>query len=161
MASTQKDVLTLALSYFLAFGFTTVFIVYIINLPGLLTNQQNLVDEYYKVNFLKMIPLDMFLILLYILAAQLIIYLLDIQQMLLKTVIVMLTTAAISGAFYIGFVQAPLNKSSFFSRWFHSAGTSAIVYDMIYVPVVYIVTVLLLTEHVYAVKVGKEIYKDK
>ena len=152
MGSIQKDVFTLALSYILAFGFTTVFIVYIINLPGILTNQQNLVDEYYKVNFLKMIPFDLFLVLLYILAAQLIIYLLDIQEMLLKTLIVILTTAAISGIFYIGFIQAPLNKSSFFSRWFHSAGTSAIVYDMIYVPVVYVVTVLLLTEHIYAVK---------
>jgi len=161
MVSVQKDVSTLALSYILAFGFTTVFIVYIINLPGLLTNQQNLVDEYYKVNFLKMIPFDMFLVLFYILAAQLIIYFMDIQEMLLKTFIVVLTTATISGMFYIGYIQAPLKTSSFFSRWFHSAGLSAVAYDMIYVPLVYIVTVLLLTEHIYAVKVGKDTYKDK
>ena len=73
----------------------------------------------------------MFLILLYILAAQLIIYLLDIQEMLLGIDYSVHPTAATIGIFYIGYTQAPLDKSSFFSRWFHSAGASAVVYDMV------------------------------
>ena len=63
--SVLNKALTVILSYLLSFGFSTIVIVYILNVPGLLTGQQKLVDEYYRKNFVSSTILDLFLIFAY------------------------------------------------------------------------------------------------
>ncbi len=141
----------LSLCYLLAFALCTVILVYVLNVPGLLSGKQNLVDEYYKDNFLITIPLDIFLVFAYLLIAQLIIYGIGTKNMLLRFLIVALTTSAISGFFYNMYISSPLNKESFFSRWFYGAGIYAVLYDIIYVTLVYAVMVYILIDQVYKV----------
>ena len=52
--------------------------------------------------------------------------------------VVMGTSVAISTAFMLMFLSKPKSKS-FFSRWFHTVGFSAVIYDMILVALVYLV----------------------
>jgi hypothetical protein len=146
-----KELSILTLCYLLAFGVSTVVIVYILNIPGIITGKQKLVDEYYKTNFLIYIPLDVVLVALYLLVAQLFIYISGIKNMLFRFLIVALTTTMISGFFYNMYMSSPVNKDSFFSRWFYGAGLYAILYDIVYVTIVYAVMVYILVEQVYKV----------
>ena len=71
--------------------------------------------------------------------------------MLFRFLIVALTTTMISGFFYKMYMSSPVNKDSFFSRWFYGAGLYAILYDIVYVTIVYAVMVYILVEQVYKV----------
>ena len=123
----------------LLFIYTTIYfvvqfiLVHILNIPSLVTSQHKLVHEYYVDNFVSNTILDFFLVLFYLeipffLSRHLCTY----PPSLLKTLLIIVcTTTVISGAFYYYFVSKPLNTSSFFSRWFHAAKWTAILYDVV------------------------------
>lgn len=137
--------LKLGLSFVISCCITTVFLVYMINAPYILTQQSKMIKEYYYDNAFNSFIFDIFLTAAYLLIAQYIIYLLDVENFSLKLVIVALTTLFISGMFYNMYMSYPLDKSSFFSRWFYNAGFSAVIYDIIYLLVLYIITVSIFT----------------
>jgi hypothetical protein len=53
--------------------------------------------------------------------------------------IVAFVTLCISGAFYLMYKSKPLDKKSFFSRWFYAAGFYAVVYDIVLITTTYAV----------------------
>ena len=52
------DKLAVIYSYLLAFGFTTVALVYLLKVPYWITGEKPLVDLYYYTNYTTNIPLD-------------------------------------------------------------------------------------------------------
>lgn len=123
--------------YILSFLITIIVLIYILQLPQFLTNNNPLVKEYYYDNYITNIPLDFLLILIYLLISYGIIQYMNINDNTYKLLIVMLTTLIISSIFYIIFTQKPINDNKFFSRWFHSAGFNAVIYDVILLGSVY------------------------
>jgi len=117
-------------SYIFSFTFVTVTIVYILKIPYLLTNNKQLVNEYYGKNFSKSALLDILLFAIYMGISQLSINYFNINTTLYKLIAVAITTIIISGTFAIYFLSKPVDNS-FFSRWFHGVGYKAVVYDII------------------------------
>ncbi len=126
------------LSYLLSLTIVTAVIIYILDLPGYITGGHKLIKEYYYDNAIKSFILDIGLIAAYILAGELVAHLINVTSNSGKTLVVMGTSVAISTAFMLMFLSKPKSKS-FFSRWFHTVGFSAVVYDMILVASVYLV----------------------
>jgi len=125
------------LSYTLMFCSVNVLLVYLLRVPYLISNQSSLVDEYYVKNFVKSIPMDYILVLIYLEIALFISRQLNFQRYFTKRLmVVILTTAFISGGFMFYFLNKP-RDGSFFSRWFHSVTWRAVLYDMILVPAVF------------------------
>ena len=125
------------LSYTLMFCSVNVLLVYLLRVPYLISNQSSLVDEYYVKNFVTSIPMDFVLVLIYLEIALFISRQMNLQRYFTKRLmVVVLTTAFISGGFMFYFLNKP-RDGSFFSRWFHSVTWRAVLYDMILVPSVF------------------------
>jgi len=123
--------------YLLSFSTITVIYVYFINLPNLLVNNKNIVNEYYIQNFSKNYVFDFFLIAFYLLIANF------IQEKFIKKedlvsglLSILITVLLISGSAKIYFLKS--NGDSFFHRWFEIAGNKAILYDLILVGAVFV-----------------------
>jgi hypothetical protein len=111
-----------------------------------ITGQQKLVTEYYYDNILSSTILDLFLVFFYLLIAQVVIYGLNINRMLARMFIVAFVTLCISGTFYILYKSKPLDKKSFFSRWFYAAGFNAVIYDIVLITITYSVLMITLVK---------------
>ena len=98
---------------------------------------KKLIKEYYYDNILSSTILDIFLIFFYLLLAQAVIYVLNVNRMITRLFLVAFVTLCISGAFYLLFKSKPLDKKSFFSRWFYAAGFYAVIYDMVLITTSY------------------------
>ena len=133
--------LKIILNYTMAYFFTMFLVVYLLKIPFMMNaydGDNNLVEEYYIDNYVKYIIFDYFLVLIYILLASSIIWMFNIKSDCNKILIVILTTIIISSSF--GYYYLNNDKtSSFFSRWFHTVGYLAVLYDIILVGMVYIV----------------------
>ena len=105
-----------------------------------------MVNEYYYDNFLSSTLLDYFLVFAYLLVAQCVIYGLNANYIAHRLTLVIVTTLCISGGFYLYFKSKPLDKTSFFSRWFYNAGFSAVVYDIVLLTVTYSVLMVSLVK---------------
>ena len=115
------------LSYF---TITSIF-VYILNLPQIITNdKKGLIKEYYIKNFVNVIILDYFLILAYLTFNNWLIKIFKINTLFGEILMNILGTALISGGFMLYFLNKPLNKNIFFSKWFYSVTWKAVVYDI-------------------------------
>ena len=115
------------LSYF---TITSIF-VYILNLPQIITNdKKGLIKEYYIKNFVNVIILDYFLILAYLTFNNWLIKIFKINNFYCQILMNILGTILLSGGFMIYFLSKPLNKNSFFSKWFYSVKWKAVVYDI-------------------------------
>ena len=115
------------LSYF---TITTIF-VYMFNLPQIITNdKQGLIKEYYIKNFVNVIIFDYFLILGYLTFNNWLIKIFKINTLFGEILMNILGTALISGGFMLYFLNKPLNKNIFFSKWFYSVTWKAVVYDI-------------------------------
>lgn len=126
------------LQYFLSYFTVMMVLVYILNLPQLVTNdKKGLIKEYYYDNFSNVVVFDFFLIIIYLALSLFFIKLLKSDTLTYNTIIVILTTILISGIFALYFLNTPENET-FFSRWFHSVHYLAIVYDIIIVTSVYL-----------------------
>lgn len=141
-----NELLVLSTAYFITFIISTILIVYILQLPTVITRQKNLVQEYYYDNFFKSFVFDLFLILVYLLLSQLVIYGLNATYLLTRIILVAITTLCISGAFYLFFISRPLNKDVFFSRWFYAAGFRAVIYDIVLLTITYSILMFILVK---------------
>ena len=141
-----NELLVLPTAYFITFIISTILIVYILQLPTVITRQKNLVQEYYYDNFFKSFVFDLFLILVYLLLSQLVIYGLNATYLLTRIILVAITTLCISGAFYLFFISRPLNKDVFFSRWFYAAGFRAVIYDIVLLTITYSILMFILVK---------------
>ena len=134
----SKEFQTKLANYIISFFFTTALLIYIINLPNLLTKHNPLVKEYYYDNFLSSLLLDVFLFGFYILIGVGIIKLLKVKNRITKYLVMFITIAGISGLFMIYYLNTKRTKS-FFSRWFHSVKYTALIYDVLIVGFTYII----------------------
>jgi hypothetical protein len=124
-------------AYSVSFIVVTGVLVYLLDLPGYLSGADKLVREYYYSNFWKSTALDFFLIAAYISAGMFVASGMGWARSTAGQVAgIMLASVLISGAFMAFFLARPQTQS-FFSRWFHAAGASAVLYDVILVSTVY------------------------
>lgn len=128
--------MNIILSYILSFLVSTILLVYIFNFPLLISNQPKLVNEYYCKNSWYMIPFDFIIISVYFLLAYGISELLKLKKNSDKILALILSVIIISGLFYLLFINTPMSDT-FFSRWFHKAGYSAVLYDVIFLTFMY------------------------
>jgi hypothetical protein len=134
----MNDYFKILFSYVTAFIIGLGLITYIFNLPGWITGNQSLVDEYYKINWKKNIPLDFLLVSIYIVIALIFIKLLKVESNCYKLFIIYTITYIISGSFYLYFKNYPISDN-FFSKWFNSVGWSGVFYDVILILFIYII----------------------
>ena len=126
------------LSYVLSFFVSTLVLVYLLQLPRWITQQPDLVREYYIQNAVQNLILDFFLVAFYLAIASFFIWLCGFShQHTLALLTVVLTTIILSGSFFLYFGLKPVNDT-FFSRWFHNAGWNAVVYDVILVASIFV-----------------------
>jgi len=130
------------ISYTLSFFIVTLVGVYGLNLPGIISGNQTLVNSYYYHNIKFFIPFDYFLILLYFLAAYYLAKLLNVKKDKQYILVIILTTVLISGGFMVFFLSKPVSDN-FFSQWFHAVSYRAVIYDIILLVSIYIVYVIL------------------
>lgn len=116
----------------------TTLLVYVIDLPTLLTKESALVKEYYIKNYFTHFLLDVILIAIYLGISHYFMELFQISDKFMQLMFVAFVTACISGLFYIYFIRVS-KSSTFFSRWFHAVKSKAIIYDIILVSSVFFV----------------------
>lgn len=126
------------LLYTISFSVGIFIITYVFNIPTIVSGKKNIINEYYLQNFVTNIPMDYIFVLVYFLIAYLIIYLFKIDNIYFKTLIVALTTAALTCGFTYYFINKPLTNN-IYSRWFHAVGYNSITYDTILITFIYIV----------------------
>lgn len=126
------------LFYTISFSVGIFIITYLLNIPTVVSGQKNIIDEYYIKNFITNIPMDYIFVLVYFFIAYLIIYLLNIENIYIKTLIVALTTATLTFGFTFYFINKP-QTNNIYSRWFHSVGYNSITYDTILITFIYLV----------------------
>lgn len=125
------------LSYTMVYFAVYMLIVYLLRVPYYISNSESLANEYYVTNFLTNIPLDYVLVLIYLEIALFVSRQLGLRQYFTKTLmVVVLTTALLTGSFLLYFTQSRQTQS-FFSRWFHTVTWRSVVYDMIILGSVY------------------------
>jgi len=124
-------------AYTVSFIVVTGVLVYLLDLPGYLSGADKLVREYYYTNFWRSTVLDFFLIAAYISAGMFVASGMGWARSAAGQIAgIMLASVLISGAFMAYFLARP-QSATFFSRWFHAAGSSAVLYDVILVSTVY------------------------
>ena len=126
----MNDYLKILLSYIISFTLGIGLITYIFNFPGWITGNQSMVDEYYKINWKKNIPIYFLLVSIYIVIGLIFIKLLKVESICYKLFIIYTITYLISGSFYLYFKNNPISDN-FFSKWFNSVGWSGVFYDVI------------------------------
>jgi len=127
-------------AYSISFIVITLVGIYGLNLPALISQQPELVNQYYYKNWKFYIPFDWVLVAIYLFLS---LYIADkligaTSTHLENIGIILLTTLVISGSFWAYFVKQPIS-SSFFSQWFHKAGFKAVLYDMLLLILIYVV----------------------
>ena len=133
------------INYTIAFSIVTFLGVYMVRLPHIISDQPELVADYYKKNWKWNIPLDYFLVLAYFALASYIWNRFNIQKISGRLLVLVAITTLVSGSFYLWFSSRP-ETASFFSQWFHRAGLSAVLYDIILLSAIYIIYVSLQTK---------------
>ena len=127
------------IKYLYAFFIGTFIIVYLFKIPNLLTHADDLIKEYYYDNFIQSTLLDIILIFIYLLIGIYIINKININNDLIhKIFTIFITSFFISFIFYIIFINKP-KSNLFFSRWFHTVGIKACIYDGIILSTVYFI----------------------
>lgn len=127
------------IKYLYAFFIEAFIVVYLLKIPNLLTGADDLIKEYYYDNFIQSTLLDIILIFIYLLIGIYIINKININHNLIhKIFIIFITSFFISFIFYIIFINKP-KTDLFFSRWFHTVGINACIYDGIILSTVYFI----------------------
>ncbi len=125
-------------SFFYSYCFSTVFLVYLIKLPFLLTRETDIVNEYYGKKFVSSFLTDLLLILIYLLIAYFVVYMFKITLFANKLLVVAITTMILTGSFMLYFTSRE-KTNKFWSRWFHLSKYKSVIYDVILVSFVYII----------------------
>ena len=134
----MNEYLKILISYIISFTIGLGLITYIFNLPGWITGNQSLVDEYYKINWKTNIPIDFLLVSIYILIGVLFIKIFKVESNCYKLFIIYTITYLISGAFCLYFKNFPITDN-FFSKWFNNVGWDGVFYDVILILFIYII----------------------
>lgn len=128
-------------NYFIIFTLTFIIsmisIVYILQLPLLITRQPQLIKEYYYDNWIQNLHLDYFFIVIYLLIAYLIIKYLHVSCIWSQLSIIIIVTAILTGSAAFYFLSKP-KTTSFFSRWFHTVKYSSIIYDALLIGFIFV-----------------------
>lgn len=125
--------------FLVSYCFIVLVFVYGIDLPTLVTGEEQLVKEYYFENMWSSLILDAFLIGFYWWIADWIWTRMKIESVFQQGLIFVLTTFLISSLFWLGFTSFPLNDKNFWSKWFYRAGWKAVAYDMILLGLFFVV----------------------
>ena len=111
--------------------------VYLLRLPEWITQNTNLVGEYYYSNRLFSFGMDLFFIVLYWLFAYVIWKVLGIESVGGQFAVLLVATIFLTTVFWQYFTRKPLDSSQFFSRWFHTVGFKAVVYDAVLLSILF------------------------
>jgi hypothetical protein len=137
----------MSITKFVAYTFSYIvnitLLVYVLDVPLLISGNERLVREYYEVNFIQSFIMDFFLIAIYLFVAESIVKRYNIKQFIWKLLTVLLVTITISGGFYLYFINRPMT-SLFFSRWFHKIKWRAVAYDCVLICCNYVLYTILL-----------------
>ena len=126
--------------YIISFFLSTLLFIYMLKLPNVITNQRELINQYYYgKNTMKMLLLDFVLIALYFSISIKIYNFFEVKTLWIKVLIVSITTFLLSHFFYRIFLSRPLNNKSFFSQWFYKSGIRAVIYDVIFLTILFII----------------------
>ena len=106
-----NSLLTNSIIFILSFSFGLILITYFLQLPHLLTGQPGIVNQYYRKNFIKNVPLDLFFVLVYFLIGILIMKLLKIKKIINKVLVIGFTTSIITAGFCFYFRSYPQTKN--------------------------------------------------
>ena len=126
------------IQFLLSFSVVLFFVTFVLKIPHQITNQPSLVNDYYFKHFNTSVPLDFLLVFLYLQAAEYIIHVTNVKTIAKQSFIVAGITALLTTGFCYYFRAMPLS-STFFSKWFHSAGYLSVLYDVILLVTTYIV----------------------
>lgn len=126
------------IQFLLSFSVVLFFVTFVMKIPHQITNQPSLVNDYYIKHFKTSVPLDFLLVFLYLQAADYIIHVTNAKTIAKQSFIVAGVTALLTTGFCYYFRAMPLS-STFFSKWFHSAGYLSVLYDIILLVTTYIV----------------------
>ena len=129
-------------NFTVAFLIVTIIGVYFVRLPHIMSDQPELVADYYKKNWKWNIPLDYFLVLGYFWVAGYISKKIGWEKTSERLLVLIGTTTLISGSFYMWFVSRP-ETGSFFSQWFHRARWTAVLYDIVLLSSIYLIYISL------------------
>jgi len=129
-------------NFTIAFIIVTLVGVYMVRLPHIISDQPDLVADYYKKNWKWNIPMDYLLVLGYFAIAGYIWKKLGYKKTSQHLLVLVITTIIISGSFFLIFKIQP-ETDSFFSKWFHRAGWAAVLYDVVLLSSIFLVYVSL------------------
>lgn len=139
MIKKYNETLKHIFAYFTSLILVTVFVIYLMDLPGYLTKAHDLIKEYYYDNLVESFIIDIFLFAGYIAVGMFVIYMLKIKDNYQKLITVAISSFLITTMFITIFnINKYSNKTSFFSRWFKRVGMLAAFYDMIIVSSVFV-----------------------
>lgn len=128
----------LFISYVFSFCLCSLLLIYALRLPCYISQNKELVEEYYYKNAFTFLSLDFVLIAIYFLIAAFFIWICHVESNALQLITVALVTLIISGAFCLYFVYTPQSRN-FFSRWFHAVSWKAVLYDIFFLMIVFTV----------------------
>lgn len=135
MNNILKFILSFVVSYFI--------VVYTLQIPSLLTNNNPIIKEIYYTKAHQMLPLDFLLIIIYIWIAKYLLSHIKKKPTIKEDIVfIAIITAILTALFCYYFRSSPVNPSNIFSRWFHSVGYRSVIYDIIIVCSVYILYTL-------------------
>ena len=135
----RNSVAAILTSYSIAYFLCTMVINYILNFPAWLTEESELVKEYFITNGIRFFMMDWFVVGAYISLGHVLGSHMGARSHFSKLVAMSITTVALSGLFYVLFTNVSALRSTIFYRWFSRAGVKAIVYDAIFIGSVYVV----------------------
>lgn len=126
-------------TYLLSFSIVTFVYVYVLNLPGHITQSYDLVYEYYYTNAIYSFLLDIWLVAFYMYVSNRLYswFMLPKTDNALQLIVLICTTIVISGVCMIYFNTFG-NPKLFFTRWFKRVGYKAILYDIYLVSSIYL-----------------------
>ena len=136
-----QDTVEFLKEYTFGFIFVSLIHVYLLNTPQILLGKSNAINDlitkyYYTDGIFNVLSEYILIYPLYILISLYLIKKMKITDNILKFLLCILVTCLISGLFYLLFISRPMTKS-FFSKWFHTVGWKAIVYDVLMVSSVF------------------------
>lgn len=129
-------------NFIMSLSVVTFVLVYVVDLPTLLTGETKLVTEYYYKDFAQSFLLDIVVVGVYLIIGVSIASALKLKSEVSHVTCIVLAAGVISSLFYLLF-SSGWRKGSFFHRWFSAVGVKAIGYDMILVGSVYSTMLLL------------------
>ena len=127
------------ISFAIAYTIVMVILVYLLRLPQWITQNHDLVQEYYFTNKLKSFFTDLLFITLYWLFAYVIWTVLKVTSIQGQIGILVGSTILLTTVCWFYFTRQPYDFGHFFNRWFHTVGLRSVVYDALLLGILFMV----------------------